>query len=302
MNWTPDVVMYHDKCADGFGAALAVYEANMMRSIEYVPVQYGAPAPAVDIHEKRVLIADFSFPAEVIREMCKRAHSVVLLDHHKTAEEQLSEFTNMASKGPLYSSYLQRGTSLAPYVAFDMNVSGAVMAWSFINNRPYEEAPLLLQHIQDRDLWRFQMEGTSELEVYLKTMPWSLDEWHGLMHRMEKGDTAEVFTAAKAMAKFRNKLVDEISLTAHKVTFYGHENVPIVYTNYSLASNVANRVLQLNPEAPFAVAVICAYGGTSYSLRSEDHRVDVSAVAKAHGGGGHRNAAGFRKEEESVLV
>jgi phosphoesterase RecJ-like protein len=29
------------------------------------------------------------------------------------------------------------------------------------------------------------------------------------------------------------------------------------------------------------------------SLRATDDRVDVSAIARAHGGGGHRRAAGF---------
>jgi phosphoesterase RecJ-like protein len=29
------------------------------------------------------------------------------------------------------------------------------------------------------------------------------------------------------------------------------------------------------------------------SLRSTDRRVDVSAIARKHGGGGHRRAAGF---------
>jgi uncharacterized protein len=40
--------------------------------------------------------------------------------------------------------------------------------------------------------------------------------------------------------------------------------------------------------------VVEAYGSRTWSLRSEDSRQDVSEVASTFGGGGHRNAAGFR--------
>ncbi len=37
-------------------------------------------------------------------------------------------------------------------------------------------------------------------------------------------------------------------------------------------------------------------GKTAWSLRSTEEGIDVSEIAKRHGGGGHRNAAGFRAE------
>ena len=37
-------------------------------------------------------------------------------------------------------------------------------------------------------------------------------------------------------------------------------------------------------------------GGRKVSLRATDDRVDVSAIARAQGGGGHRQAAGFTTE------
>lgn len=53
-------------------------------------------------------------------------------------------------------------------------------------------------------------------------------------------------------------------------------------------------LLKRNPEAQFTVCWYESYGGRTYSLRSEDSRADASEVAKRYGGGGHRNAAGFR--------
>ena len=39
-------------------------------------------------------------------------------------------------------------------------------------------------------------------------------------------------------------------------------------------------------------------GSRKVSLRATDGRVDVSRIARAHGGGGHRQAAGFSTELE----
>ena len=41
-----------------------------------------------------------------------------------------------------------------------------------------------------------------------------------------------------------------------------------------------------------------ADGARKVSLRASDERVDVSAIARAQGGGGHRQAAGFTTSME----
>jgi len=70
--------------------------------------------------------------------------------------------------------------------------------------------------------------------------------------------------------------------------------VPVAHAPYAFASDLAHEMLKAYPQAPFAAVVVDAYGGRTYSLRSEDGRRDVSEVARSFGGGGHRNAAGFR--------
>ena len=71
--------------------------------------------------------------------------------------------------------------------------------------------------------------------------------------------------------------------------------VPVVNAPYHYASDTAHELLSVYAYAPFAA---CWFrrgdGQIQWSLRSEDHRADVSAVAKGLGGGGHRNAAGFQ--------
>jgi nanoRNase/pAp phosphatase (c-di-AMP/oligoRNAs hydrolase) len=64
--------------------------------------------------------------------------------------------------------------------------------------------------------------------------------------------------------------------------------VPVVNLPYMMASEAANRLAE---GEPFAAAYFDRADARVFSLRS---RGDVSAIAKAYGGGGHRNAAGFQ--------
>ena len=73
--------------------------------------------------------------------------------------------------------------------------------------------------------------------------------------------------------------------------------MPVACCSYDFVSETAHQLLKKYPDAPFAACKVHAYGGITYSLRSEEGREDVSIIATKNGGGGHRNAAGFKVKE-----
>jgi len=85
---TPDICIYHGNCADGFTAAWAVWK-RFGDSVEYIPGVYGESPP--DVTGKNVVIVDFSYKRPVLLEMTKTARTVLVLDHHKTAEADLAQ-------------------------------------------------------------------------------------------------------------------------------------------------------------------------------------------------------------------
>ncbi|MGH9333969.1 MAG: phosphohydrolase, partial [Vicinamibacteria bacterium] len=123
------VVLYHAFCADGFGAAWAAWKRLGERA-EYLPVQHGAPPPSIP-KESDVYILDFSYPRAEIEEMKARVASLQVIDHHRTAEEEL------------------RGLE---YAVFDNRKSAAVLSWEYFH--PGEPVPELLRYVMDRDLWQ----------------------------------------------------------------------------------------------------------------------------------------------------
>jgi len=281
MSKSPDICIYHDNCDDGFAAAYAVWK-RFGDAVSYVPCQYGQDAP--DVTGQDVLIVDFSFKKDVMQAMADQAKRIIVLDHHKTAEAELADFINLECVGgpfeKRYADKLIEGVG----VCFNMKKSGCRMAWEYcFGNDPM---PDWFAAVEDRDLWRFELRATKEISISIRSMPRDFELW-------------DMFTAERlanegvAIRRYVDMIISNICDTAFQEEIAGHK-VPVAACSYDFVSETANELLHRNPDAPFAACVVRSFDGTTYSLRSTDDRMDVSEIAKANGGGGHRNAAGFR--------
>ena len=294
MSWKPDVMLYHANCADGFGAAWAAW-MRWRDDIRYVPASYGQAPP--DVAGKHVLIGDFSYPAATIVTMAKTAASVVILDHHKTAESDLQLWTYEREGDPLGADEVPGLLSklnelLMPSIVaqFDMERSGARMVWEFCHDTA---APFLIDLIEDRDLWRFRHEETKPFALWLRSEPFDFERWELIAQDLgEAREGDRVMAEARAMLRFYDQKVSEMVALARPMKIGGHV-VPAVNCPPMFASDVGNALLVKHPAAPFSACYSDQGEARGFSLRSEDARQDVSAIAKRYGGGGHRNAAGF---------
>lgn len=298
--YQPDIIIYHDHCADGFGAAWACW-MRWKDAPQYVAANYGAPPP--DVTGKHVLIVDFSYKRDVLREMGKQARSIIVLDHHKTAQADLADWAWDDVSGDFWAGdeplnavrhndeYI--GQPIA--AAFDMNRSGARIAWDWCHDEP---APLLIRLIEDRDLWRFTLEDTKPFALWLRSEPFSFERFNSLNYRLEMGN-ADIMTEARAMQRFFDAKVDELASFGWRAPLGGHEPI-IVNCPPMFASEVGHALLDRHPDAPFAATYCDSRDKRMWSLRSRDDREDVSAIASSFGGGGHRNAAGFSHPHQGM--
>lgn len=277
----PDMCIYHDNCDDGFAAAYAVWK-RFGDSVEFVPAQYGRDLP--DVTSKDVLIVDFSYKKADMERLADMARRVIVLDHHKTAQAELDGFVQLdAIGGPFEKKYADRMIS-GVGVHFNMDKSGCRLAWEYCF--PDKNMPDWFAAVEDRDLWRFNLRGTKEICIAIRSLPREFDLW-------------DMFTAERlandgvAIRRYVDMIVSNICDTAFTETIAGHK-VPVAACSYDFVSETAHQLLHRNPDAPFAACLVRSHDGVTYSLRSMDDRMDVSEIAKANGGGGHRNAAGFR--------
>lgn len=264
----PDlVVIYHGKCVDGFTAAWIVWLANSGEG-EYVPVNYGDDPP--DVKGRNVIMVDFSYPRDIMEKMIEECGTFLCLDHHKTAEEALKGLEGCI---------------------FDMDRSGAMMAWNhFINDNP----PLFVQHVQDHDLYTLSLYKTHEIGAFIRSHKFDFPMWNLIRELIQGKETfGEVAREGAAILRYQEKSIEN-HLHEMTIRVIDETEVPVVNcTDVSIISNLGHQMAQVS-----------TYGWSAsyrdegetrvYSLRSIGN-VDVSEIARRHGGGGHKNAAGYKE-------
>lgn len=258
-----NMCIYHGNCADGFGAAWVVYKA--LGNIDFYPGKYQESPP--DVTGKDVVMVDFSYKRPVLLEMAKKANSILIIDHHKTAAEDLINLPmNVTAK-------------------FDMSHSGAVLTWKHFF--PNKEPPLLLLHIEDRDLWRFALKNTRQIQANVFSFPYDFQVWDTLMETAP----ATLAMEGEAIERKHFKDIHELLNVVTRNMVIGGYSIPVANLPYTMSSDAGHELAKGNP---FAACYWDTPEGRVFSLRSQDEGVDVSEIAKKYGGGGHRNAAGFR--------
>jgi oligoribonuclease NrnB/cAMP/cGMP phosphodiesterase (DHH superfamily) len=296
MTWKPDVMLYHANCADGFGAAWAAWKL-WGDDVEYIPVSYGERPP--EVLDKHVLIGDFSYKRDGIDTILQGAKSLIILDHHKTAEAELKPFAVYSRQPERFTlatatsmlGDLDRGKHPPVLANFDMNRSGARMVWNFCH--PDRAAPALIEFIEDRDLWQFKYEITAAFGLWLRSEPFSFARWSEIHKDLQTLDgRLRIEGEAAAMQRFFDQKVAEIAAHPRWIHLSGYTAIACNCPNM-FASEVGHKLLDAHPGSPFAVCYSDQGETRSFSLRSADDRVDVAEVARKFGGGGHRNAAGF---------
>lgn len=268
---TPDLCIYHGNCADGFTAAWAVWKR--WPDIAFIPGVYGEAPP--DVADKNVLIVDFSYKRPVMERLIEEARTVTVLDHHKTAEADLAGL----------------GMHVNADILFDMTKSGAMLAWEYCHEGA--NPPRLVRHVQDRDLWRFELAGTREIQAAVFSHPYDFQAWEDLAAACEDSQGREdLISQGAAIERKHFKDIDELLAQTRREMVIGGYRVPVANLPYTLASDAANKLAQ---SQPFGACYFDRNDGKRvFSLRSAEGGVDVSLIAAQYGGGGHAKASGFQ--------
>lgn len=266
-------VLYHND-KDGQGAAYCAWK-KFGDKATYIPVQHGEERPYLEPGSE-VYIVDFSYPRKTLEHICEHMKKVVLLDHHKTAQADLEGFEHPNAD-----------------ITFNMGMSGAMMSWfHFIGNETGAFPPKIIEHIQDRDMWLFKMNGTAEVHEFLCSFPYSHTMWDYFINHMP---IEMIYREGLVICRAKDRIVSNLVKNAN-VRRFADFDCPVVNTPV-YGSEVGNELLNQLSEHAFAMVWSVRNGKYHYSLMSrQGEDFDVSILAKQYGGGGHKNAAGFITE------
>ena len=261
------VVIYHAPCPDGFAAAYAAW-LKFSDNASYLPAGHGQNFD-VNLAGKEVYMLDFSLKRPQLEEIFAQAKSFLILDHHKTAQEDLEGLS---------------------YASFDMHRSGAGLAWDYFH--PGVSRPSLINFVEDRDLfvWKYK-EKTEYFTSNLDTLPYDFEAWHQVAELdQHPDDLARFIENGRQMSEKFQWAARKLAELAEPVDFHGYVagrvNLPSLF-----ATDVGRYIYEKN--GTLALLWRIEDGRLYVSMRSVKN-VDVGAIAKQHGGGGHKNAASFQ--------
>lgn len=297
-----DVCVYHKSCADGFCSAYIVWTALVKlggRNVDFIAMN---PSSIVDddllnkFADKTVLIVDLSFSRDGLLNIKHVAKDVIVIDHHKTAMDDLNDLD---------------------FAVFDMNYSGAGLLWKTYvkylerNGFPAPDAEfpsMLVQYVQDRDLYRFRLQNSESINSYIQSMEFDFEIWDKLDSLLSNVEgTKEVTILGGVVLSIQHKMASELIPFAKPVNLFIDMNkddtVKAMVLNCpvrQLISMTGDKILKIEKDKPdnekidVAIMYTCfPDGGILFSMRSVPF-FDASVIAKAWGGGGHVNACGFK--------
>ena len=270
-------VLYHADCMDGYAAAWAAWKA-FGNTARYTAVRHHEPLPKIP-DDIELYILDFCYPFEILVSTAKRVNKIVVLDHHISAQKS-------------YQTYLNHSTIPNNMeVKFVQNHSGCIITWNYFQGDI--EAPKLLQHIEDHDIWLHQLPKTEAIckALYLR-LPVNFAAFEKIkLHTLQR--------EGAILVKQQKLNITRLLKTRHTVTLNGIPglavNAPPVFT-----SDLGHELAKISG----TYGLIYYYHGKRQhyecGLRSINE-FDVSELAIEFGGGGHKNAAGFTLDQVNFL-
>ena len=278
---THPIVIYHGPdCPDGFCSAWLIWR-YYDNEADFYPTTYDMDPP--DVAGRDVLILDFSYPRDILERLYSEAASLLVLDHHRSAEAALQGL---------------------PYCRFDMERSGAQLTWDWLCEQDNEVQrvairqerrrldrrgdlyPETVAYVADRDLWRWGLPNSREINAAIASLPFDFHVWADLARFGMDSYRSE----GAAILRYQSQIIAQHVKRARVEDLAGY-TVPVVNAS-SLFSEIAG---ELSEGYPFAAVWFDRDDGVrQYSLRSRPpDGIDVSEIARRFGGGGHFHAAGF---------
>lgn len=277
------VCISHKNCHDGLGVKAVVNYHNKDRilnfhglnfKIEYIELDYDGYdfyQLCKDLQGKIVYVGDFSFKKKELDILISVTDMILINDHHLGAfNSDIADYDN---------------------VNIDMGYSGAMLAWKFFYMDKNE--PMILSLIEDRDLWNWfygdlskachiaiKREGEEFLKDYVN------DDGYRNSSLLKQ--------ALKPYVKEVRQLEESYEKMAKTAKPYTIADIPFHGLNIrSGVSEVCNLVSRMFNTPSFAYWED-EDGKMQISFRNATDDVDVNAIAKMFGGGGHKQASGCK--------
>ena len=294
-------IFAHSHCTDGLVAAsIMKYSLQINHNVEpeVIFVSYGKEQEAIEKanidQETTVYCVDFAFNRELTLELCKLAKLVYVLDHHKTANENLEDIK----------------THYNFYFIYDVNKSGASIVrdyckqhlslYSHIKLNQKEILNKVVNMVEDRDLWLFKLQMTREFAEYIFAymQPNDIDKMSIILFKYSFDNLKEICKLGETIMNYKDNIIEK-KLKYYVPVYFNVDNTKLLIINETQSDLVSQLGNELCKKYNVPVCLYNISGSESsnelrvaLSFRSMDNLEPVDVVARLFSGGGHKNSSG----------
>lgn len=286
---------YHNdadgKCA-GFWVSLSAGIHNLEQPSDMIEMSYEKPFPLDTIlPNEQIYIVDYSISPNEMRELLKITNDVTWIDHHKTAIEKYADFEHDI-----------RG------VRYD-GIAGCMLTYCYLHHmtergsgdiKPFDismtaDAPMFTKLIADWDVWKFDYgDRTRNFITAFNAYDFSpiSINWNRFFCDSEISAENVMIDEGRAMIKYRDGwAAGYLERFGFETEFEGLKCFAVNLGNCNSEYFKSLTAGKYDAFMPFA------FNGEKYTVSMYSTTVDISGICKKHGGGGHRQAAGFQCTE-----
>lgn len=263
-------VLYHNNCLDGFMSAVIAY-SKLGEKAEYIGVNHQENPPVME-KDSIIYFVDFAYPRPITENLQKKHKEMIILDHHKTAQEQLLGLKGISA-------------------LFNLNKSGAMLTWEYFY--PNVCPPYAVKLIQDRDLWQWEFPETKPFTDALYNLEDMNHPRNWVKFLSDNSVCESLIDKGKIIAHISQRQVEK-KIT--KMMYWGklpkHDDLVPMLNTSELISETCQGMYQQYPSAPYVVCWYVIEQKVRISLRTSHPNINVGYIAQEYGGGGHPASAG----------
>ena len=294
-------IFAHSHCTDGLVAAsIMKYSLQMNHNVEpeVIFVSYGKEQEAIDKanidQETTVYCVDFAFNKELTLELCKLAKLVYVLDHHKTANENLHDLKTHYNFNFIYDVNKSGASIVRDYCKQHLSL------YSHIRLNQKEILNKVVNMVEDRDLWLFKLQMTKEFAEYVFAymQPNDIDRMSIILFNYNLDGLNKICQMGSTIMNYKDNIIEK-KLKSYVPVYFHANNTKLLIINETqpdLVSQLGNELCK-----KYNIPV-CLYNisrsddsteiKVNLSFRSMDHLEPVDSIARLFSGGGHSCASG----------
>jgi oligoribonuclease NrnB/cAMP/cGMP phosphodiesterase (DHH superfamily) len=283
--------IYHSKDFDGVcSGAIMKYKYP---DIELIGYDYGEPVPWEKVKGQVVIMADVSLPMPDMDRLAALVKSFVWIDHHASAIKDFKEAFPV----------IDPASFIVPVL--DSKFSACELCWKYFF--PERPMPLIVEYLGRYDRWdksdpKFFDEVLLPFQYGMRCeYPLDPDKFpsnHFSQSLTDKAESKSITLIGRSILKYQAQQNEQ---TLQQRSFEGTvDGLPALFCN-GVPHNSQSFASGYDPEKHKLMVPFYYDGKTwNFSLYSTHEDVDCGAIAKLYGGGGHKGAAGLKRNSSMV--